>query len=350
MDIDITTLGGFAVTIDNAMVDPAHWRRRHAAALVKILALEPRRTLHRERVIDMLWPDLTIEDAAPRLHKAAHYARRALGGPGTIVLATESVTLFPHEAVRVDAMQFQDLAEAARDTRDPAAAGRAADAYTGALLPDDPYELWAQDQRERFRLTYLDTLRRAGRWQTLTTVDPTDEDAHLRVITALARGGRRQAALRQYERLEHALRQELGVSPSRAAAAVRAQLLAVDALPAERPMAGREAGTNGRSSDSRQTPWPADSHRPVSGAPRPPQMGAHQEGGFGRPFPDVEGAQRLLAVALAEVGKTAMLAWLDRQSTATGGWCDDARCTDRRCQAANPNGGGKGELELAGQR
>jgi len=110
MDIDITTLGGFAVTIDNAMVDPAHWRRRHAAALVKILALEPRRTLHRERVIDMLWPDLTIEDAAPRLHKAAHYARRALGGPGTIVLATESVTLFPHEAVRVDAMQFQDLA------------------------------------------------------------------------------------------------------------------------------------------------------------------------------------------------------------------------------------------------
>jgi DNA-binding SARP family transcriptional activator len=59
----------------------------------------------------MLWPDLTIEDAAPRLHKAAHYARRALGGPGTIVLAAESVTLFPHEAVRVDAMQFQDLAD-----------------------------------------------------------------------------------------------------------------------------------------------------------------------------------------------------------------------------------------------
>ena len=96
MDIDITMLGGFAVTIDDALVDPVHWRRRHAAALVKILGLEPRRTLHRERVIDMLWPDLTIKDAAPRLHKAAHYARRALGGPGTIVLAAESVTLLPH--------------------------------------------------------------------------------------------------------------------------------------------------------------------------------------------------------------------------------------------------------------
>jgi len=49
MNIDITMLGSFAVAIDKAMVDPAHWRRRHAAALVKILALETRRTLHRER-------------------------------------------------------------------------------------------------------------------------------------------------------------------------------------------------------------------------------------------------------------------------------------------------------------
>ena len=279
MDIDITMLGGFAITIDNAMVDPAHWRRRNAAALVKILALEPRRTLHREQVIDLLWPDLTIEDAAPRLHKAAHYARRALGGPGSIVLAAESVTLFPHETVRVDALQFQDLAEKASGTGDPAAAGRAVDAFTGDLLPDDPYEPWAEDQRERLRLTYLDTLRRAGRWQTLTTVDPTDEDAHLRVITALARGGHRQAALRQYEQLEHALREELGISPSRAAAAIRDQLLAANPSPAERPMAGRDAGTDGPSSEPRRPPRPADGRRQVGAAPRPPRMGADQQRG-----------------------------------------------------------------------
>lgn len=315
MNIDITMLGGFAVTIDNAMVDSVHWRRRHAAALVKILALEPRRRMHRERVIDMLWPDLTIDDAAPRLHKAAHYARRALGGPGTIVLAAESVTLFPREIVRVDALQFHDLAEKARSTGDPAAAGRAADAYAGALLPDDPYEPWAGDQRERFHLTYIDTLRRAGRWQTLTTVDPTDEDAHLRVITALTRGGRRQAALRQYERLEHALREELGISPSRAAVAVRAQLLSANLSPAEPPSENRDAGVDGRPSDPRMT----------------------QEEEVGRSFQDMEGAQRLLAVALAEVGKTAMLAWLGGQGTATGGSCDGSRCPDQRCQPANSN-------------
>jgi len=77
-DVGITLLGGFAVTVGGMPVDPTEWRRRQAAALVKILALSPRRTLHREQLIDLLWPELTVEDAAPRLHKAAHYARRAL--------------------------------------------------------------------------------------------------------------------------------------------------------------------------------------------------------------------------------------------------------------------------------
>ncbi len=349
MDIDITMLGGFAVAVDKAMVDPAHWRRRHAAALVKILALEPRRTLHRERVIDLLWPELTIEDAAPRLHKAAHYARRALGGPGTVVLAAESVTLLPRDAVRVDVLQFRDFAGKARGTGDPAAAGQAADSYTGTLLPDDPYEPWAQEHRERLRLTYLDTLRRAGRWQTLATVDPTDEDAHLRVMTALTRGGHRLAALRQYERLEHALREELGLTPSRAAAAIRDQLLASNPSPAERPSAGSDAGSHGRSSEPRQAPRPADDRRPVSPAARPPQRGNHHDEGVGGAFPDVEDTQRLFAMALAEVGKTAMLAWLDRQNTTTGGSCDAGGCAAQRCQPANPNGRGRGELDLAGQ-
>ena len=55
------------------------WSRRHAASLVKLLALADGRRLHREQVIDALWPGLGVEAAAPRLHKAAHYARRALG-------------------------------------------------------------------------------------------------------------------------------------------------------------------------------------------------------------------------------------------------------------------------------
>ena len=119
------------------------WRRRHAAALVKILALVPGRRLHREQLIDTLWPELTVEEAAPRLHKAAHYARRALGDPDSVVLAGEMVALWPDVDVQVDAAVFQAQAEAALSARDAAAAGAAADRYRGDLLPEDPYESWA---------------------------------------------------------------------------------------------------------------------------------------------------------------------------------------------------------------
>ena len=86
MRVEIDLLGGFAVRVDGRVVPAAEWRRRQAAALIKLLALAPRRTLHREQVIDALWPDISMEDAAPRLHKAAYYARRSLGDPRALVL------------------------------------------------------------------------------------------------------------------------------------------------------------------------------------------------------------------------------------------------------------------------
>ena len=64
----------------------------------------------------------------------------------------------------------------------------------GDLLPDDPFESWAQDVRDRLRMLYLDVLRLAGRREVLPVVDPADERAHLELIAALARRGDRRAA------------------------------------------------------------------------------------------------------------------------------------------------------------
>ncbi len=224
MEVAVTLMGGFAVTVGDSVVDPAEWRRRQAASLVKVLALGPRRGLHRERVIDALWPGLTIEEAAPRLHKAAHFARRAIGLPNSVVLTGDLVALLPATTVHVDAEEFRAVAEAAVAHGDPREAAHAADAYGGELLPDDLYEAWADDDRIRLHDLYLDLLRLAGRWHQLTLIEPTDEDAHLRVVAELARSGDRRAAIRQFERLEAALSQELGVSPSRAALRLRARL------------------------------------------------------------------------------------------------------------------------------
>jgi len=79
MHVHIRLLGGFDVTVDDRSITTQSWRRRSAANLVKLLALQPERRLRREQVIDALWPDLMLDEAAPRLHKAAHYARTAVG-------------------------------------------------------------------------------------------------------------------------------------------------------------------------------------------------------------------------------------------------------------------------------
>ena len=95
MRVGVRLLGGFEVTVDGHAVPATGWQRRPAAALVKLLALHPRGRLHREQVIDALWPDLLVEEAAPRLHKAAHYARTALGDREGIVVDQGFLALFP---------------------------------------------------------------------------------------------------------------------------------------------------------------------------------------------------------------------------------------------------------------
>ena len=292
MRVEIDLLGGFAVRVDGRAVPAEEWRRRQAAALVKLLALAPRRAMHREQVIDALWPGTGIDDAAPRLHKAAYYARRSLGDPRALVLAGDFVSLFPDAEVVVDAEVFERRAHqvlAAPDgpgnanTADGAAA---ADLWAGDLLPEDPYETWLEGPRDRLHQLRQEVLRCAGRWEDLARADPADEDASLSLARKLADSGDRRGALRQLERLERALRGELGVTPSPAVASLRAELRAVDA--------------------------PQPEGRPLG---RDPELGridhliVAASNGQGR---------TLFVSGPAGIGKTAVLRWLDRRAEECG--------------------------------
>jgi DNA-binding SARP family transcriptional activator len=107
---------------------------------VKVLALAPGRTLHREQVIDLLWSDATIGEAVPKLHKAAHFARRAIGVTNAVVLRGENVMLCPDADTTIDVARFDDLARRALARRDATTARQALSAYGGELLPQDRYE------------------------------------------------------------------------------------------------------------------------------------------------------------------------------------------------------------------
>jgi DNA-binding SARP family transcriptional activator len=73
----IWLLGRFRAELAAIPVPEDAWRGGRAKAVVKVLALAPDHCLHREQVMDALWPDLAPEAAAANLRKAVHYARRA---------------------------------------------------------------------------------------------------------------------------------------------------------------------------------------------------------------------------------------------------------------------------------
>ena len=239
MGVQVSLLGEFRVARDDALVAADAWGRRQAAQLVQLLALARDRRMHREQVVDALWPGLSWDTAGPRLHKAAHYARRALDDPGAVVLRHEVVALFPgRDDVEVDVHEFTRTATQALQTGDQTLASEALRWYVGPLLPHDLYEPWTDQPRRAARHQHLDLLRLLGRWDDVLVEEPADEPAHLAVARARAAAGDPRGALLQLERLEQALRGELGASPGREAVRLREEL--ERSTPAARPRPSTE--------------------------------------------------------------------------------------------------------------
>ena len=252
-DIEVTLLGRFEVALSGEPIAAGAWSRRHAAALVKLLALAPGRRLHREQVLDRLWPTDPIDTAIPKLHKAAHFARRTIGRDDAIVLRDQTVALFPDSDVVVDALVFECRARAALTGGDDQASRRAIDCYGGELLPDDPYDDWLTERRHHLALLHRELLRSTRQWSALVLLDPSDEEAQLELIRAHVDAGRRSAALRQFARMERLLQRELGVAPSPDAIRLRDELLV--ALRED----GRRAGDHRRHCQRRR---PVSPHGP----------------------------------------------------------------------------------------
>ena len=157
--VQITLLGRFDVTVDGSVSQASRLNRRQATALVKLLALTPAHQLHRERVLDLIWPDDTVEESLPKLHKAAHFARRACEHADAVVLRGDLVRLFPDSDLTVDALTFESLAHRALETGDLTAARDALTLYGGELLPQDRFEDWADVSRENLGQLHRELLR-----------------------------------------------------------------------------------------------------------------------------------------------------------------------------------------------
>lgn len=210
--LELQLLGGFRATVDGAPVPADAWETRRAAELVQLLALTRGRHLHGDEVLEALWPHLAPKAGRSNLHKAASYARKALGAGESLVLLGGRVSLAPDAEVTSDVESYEQLARDALVSGDP---GRCAEISVlfDDLLPAARYEDWAIVPRERLRELQLQLLRKAELWEQLLALDPLDEVAHRGLMRRYADAGNRLAARFQFEHLRELLSREFGLEP-----------------------------------------------------------------------------------------------------------------------------------------
>ncbi|HEY0018317.1 MAG TPA: BTAD domain-containing putative transcriptional regulator [Longimicrobium sp.] len=240
----------------------AHKRR---VALLAVLAVARGRPVGRERIIGLLWPELTTEAARHNLSESLYVLRKELG-EGVSAASAGDVVLSP-EAVASDVAEFQDRLEAGD-------AEGAAALYRGPLLDgffvgDAPeFERWIDGERDRLARAYATALeglaqaaetegsaiRAVDWWRRLAAHDPFSSRTALRLVRALDAAGERPSAMRAAEMHAALLRQELGGEPD-------PDLLALVArLRADPPRAA--------------APVPPLAHRPAA-EPSPPPPAIH---------------------------------------------------------------------------
>ncbi len=162
--IELRCLGSFAVSVEGAVV-PWGGLRPRARALLMFLALRAGRPVHREELIEAIWPEATLASGTRSLQVAVSSVRQWLSaaGLGEDALGRRGdAYVLSLPAAELDIAQFEALARSASIAHVPGAAGSgtgdvlatyeaAVAAYRGDLLPEVGPAEWVVADRDRLR-------------------------------------------------------------------------------------------------------------------------------------------------------------------------------------------------------
>jgi DNA-binding SARP family transcriptional activator len=231
-------LGGFSVQRDSVALDGFGYDKTRA--LLAYLAVESGGGPHsREKLADLLWPEASAEVARGNLRRTLHDLRKALGSREDLFVAGKhhlgfdrrraywlDVDLFSRPVPVADGPAQE--AGSITATLEQQLALYRGEFLHGLSVSDAPdFERWVETQREGMRQQALQLLRdlafqyeRQGQPQRAIAllhreieIDPWNEDAHRRLMQALARSGQTALALAQFESCRGLLQRELGLEP-----------------------------------------------------------------------------------------------------------------------------------------
>ena len=211
-------------------------------ALLIYLAVEQKRAHRRDKIADLLWPNLQMQEARTNLRYALYNLRQVLVEPERIrsglspfLFITSSELQFnqasPHRLDLIDFLTFAQELDAADSISQLT---QAVAYYRGEFLEDfpsvasPPFEDWVLQKRAYLEQVvdavletladYHESLRNFDEAQRYTDMQirhaPWQESAHRRLMRCLAWSGKRSEALAQFEVCRHLLEEHLQMTPS----------------------------------------------------------------------------------------------------------------------------------------
>jgi len=201
--------------------------------LIQILALHPLHELHREQLIEILFPEMDERPASANFYRLLYAARCALE-PDRCSYASSNYLLSEGRQIKlaadklwIDAEEFKEKAHKGIKTNDQKLLESAAEIYRGDLLAGEPFEELFINPREELRSLFHKVLRRLaetaeGRgnfeeshnWlDKILQHEPVDEIVHRAKMRLYEKQGERSMALKQFEKCREILRRELWVEP-----------------------------------------------------------------------------------------------------------------------------------------
>jgi predicted ATPase/DNA-binding winged helix-turn-helix (wHTH) protein len=234
----IQTFGIFRVWRQGELLPDSVWPTNKCKALLKILLVARGRFLPADRLMELLWPDLSPASAQNSLWVAVSQLRRVLqpdlpprAASGYIITSREGYAFNTASDFWLDVDAFTEQLRSARATENlearVAALETARALYCGPFLEEDAYEDWAIPAREQLGEEFMallldlaDAYARQGRYppainlclETLSQ-ESTREVAYRALMRYHFHAGEQAAALKAYAECQRVLLDELGVPP-----------------------------------------------------------------------------------------------------------------------------------------
>jgi ATP/maltotriose-dependent transcriptional regulator MalT/DNA-binding SARP family transcriptional activator len=230
--MQIRALGEPQVILNGLVV--THWRMARAMELFFFL-LESGHPVRKSQIIDALWPEQDSEQIDSTVRTTIYYLRKALGEKCVVFQSGRYRLNFPTpgEKIWYDVAVFDEhyvQAKKALEAQDDAAAEAAfakmVELYHGDYVQSF-FNDWCAFRRDKLRQAFVDAHHQLAliawrredwegsllHWQRLLLIDSCYEVAHYNIMRCYLQQGKRELALRQFQRCSLNLQEELHIAP-----------------------------------------------------------------------------------------------------------------------------------------